>query len=240
MRHSQKRVVSLAVLLAAALFLFPAFPAGAESSPTATPLAAPTLTFIGHASMKIKTAEGVVIYIDPYYEGDYSEKADIILVTHEHSDHNKIKLCTQNEGCVVLRVKETINKDLTYNTFEYFGVKIEPVPAENKNHPIKSSTGFVLTFDGIVLYHAGDTSLIPQMADLAAKNIDYAFFPIDGRYNMDAAEAMECAAMVGAKHNTPIHFFSASPEDFKPENVLHIAYGETITLAPAEDTAGGV
>ena len=39
----------------------------------------PTLTLIGHASMKIKTAEGVVIYIDPYYDGDYTEPADIVL-----------------------------------------------------------------------------------------------------------------------------------------------------------------
>ena len=59
------------------------------------------LTLIGHASMKIKTAEGVVIYIDPYYEGDYSEPADIILSTHEHHDHNAIDLVTRKEDCTV-------------------------------------------------------------------------------------------------------------------------------------------
>jgi len=40
------------------------------------------ITLIGHASLKIKTAEGVVIYVDPYHPGDYSEKADIILISH--------------------------------------------------------------------------------------------------------------------------------------------------------------
>lgn len=192
---------------------------------------APTLTLIGHASLKIKTMDGVVVYIDPYYEGDYSEKADIILISHEHRDHNGINLVTQNEECVVLRVTETINQaDNSYNTFEYFGVKIEPVPAFNNNHPLNNSTGFVLTFDGIRVYHAGDTSKLDQMADLKAKNIDYAFFPIDGQYNMGPAEATESAELVGAKHNIPFHVNSADVTAFTPENLFSVAYGETIVL----------
>ncbi len=216
------------LLMAAAFVMLPAM-ASAQTQPDVQ--TAPTLTLIGHSSVKIKTAEGVVIYIDPYQPGDYSEKADIILVSHEHNDHNQVKLCQQNEGCLVLRVKETINqKDLSYNTFEHLGVKIEPVPASNKNHSIKSSTGFVLTFDGITVYHAGDTSRLDQMAALKERSIDYAFFPIDGKYNMGAAEAMECAILVGAKHNTPMHYFDADPNGFQPENLLPIAYGETVEL----------
>jgi L-ascorbate metabolism protein UlaG (beta-lactamase superfamily) len=229
-RSTHKRI--FVMLMAAALLILPAI---SSAETTAQAQTAPTLTLIGHASVKIKTAEGVVIYIDPYYDGDYSEKADIILVSHEHSDHNKVDLCQQNEGCLVLRVKETINtKDMSYNTFEHMGVKIEPVPAANKNHSIKSSTGFVLTFDGITVYHSGDTSKLDQMAALKERNIDYAFFPIDGKYNMDAAEAMECAALVGARHNTPIHYFDADPTAFQPENLLPIAYGETVELTKAQ------
>jgi L-ascorbate metabolism protein UlaG (beta-lactamase superfamily) len=192
----------------------------------------PTLTLIGHASMKIRTSQGIVVYIDPYYNGDYSEKADIILASHEHSDHNKISLCVQNDGCKILKIKDTINKDGSYNTFEYYGVRIEPVPASNKNHPIGSTNGFLITFDGITVYHASDTSKLSQMANLKARNIDYAFFPIDGQYNMGPVEAMECAIMVGAKHNTPIHFNNADIKAFAPENLLSVAYGETITLVP--------
>ena len=206
-----------------------------EEAATQTPAAAtklPTLTLIGHASLKIKTREGIVIYIVPYYKGDYSEKADIILVSHEHPDHNAINLVTQNKDCVVLRVKDTINqKDNSYNTFEYYGVKIEPVPATNKNHPLNSTNGFVLTFDGISVYHASDTSKIDQMRALKAKNIDYAFFPIDGQYNMGPAEATQAAEMVGAKHNIPFHINSADVKAFTPENLMLVNYGETIELS---------
>ena len=216
----------------------PASPSGespkpTEQKPSAKPASgtAPTLTLIGQSSLKIKTAGGTVVYVDPYYQpGDYSEKADIILISHEHQDHNKLDLCSQKEGCKVLRVKDTINKDNSYNTFEYYGVKIEPVPAANKNHPLNSTNGFLLTFDGITVYHASDTSKLDQMAKLSSRKIDYAFFPIDGVYNMDAAEAMECAKLVGAKHNTPFHINKADVKAFAPEKLLSVAYGETIQL----------
>ena len=41
--------------------------------------------WLGHAGFKIKTAK-VVIYIDPYLIEE-KEKADIILITHDHYDH---------------------------------------------------------------------------------------------------------------------------------------------------------
>ncbi len=191
---------------------------------------APELTWIGHNSFKIKTADGVVIYIDPHAPGDYGDPADIILVSHQHPDHNEISLCTQNEGCKVLKEKENNNADGTYNKYESADIAIEPVAAYNGNHSIKSSCGFVITVDGVVLYIACDTSKIDEMADLKARNIDYAFFPIDGVYNMDAAEAMECAQIIGAKHNTPVHMFDADPAKFTPENPLILKDGETIEL----------
>jgi L-ascorbate metabolism protein UlaG (beta-lactamase superfamily) len=201
-----------------------------KPSESVTAKGTPELTLIGHNSFKIKSAEGVVVYVDPYAEGDYNEPADIILVSHEHGDHNQIKLCTQNDGCKVLRVKENINPDGSYNNYEAGNIKIEPVAAYNSNHPKKSNCGFVINLYGVVLYIAGDTSKIDEMAELKARNIDYAFFPIDGQYNMGAAEAMECAGVVGAKHNTPVHIFSADPAEFKPDNLLPVSNGEMIEL----------
>ena len=76
------------------------FPTIIEGNSEKEEIMKPTLTLIGHASMKIKTAEGVVIYIDPYYDGDYSEGADIILSTHEHFDHNV--MTTVDFDCLLL------------------------------------------------------------------------------------------------------------------------------------------
>ena len=190
-----------------------------------------TLTLIGHASMKIKTSEGVVIYIDPYYKGDYSEPADIILSTHEHHDHNEVDKPARKADCVVLRVADTLNPDLTHNNFEIKNVKIETVAAGgNKNHHPDNTVGYLVTFDGLTVYHPGDTSKIPEMEALKGRKIDYAFFPIDGVYNMGPEEATECADMIGAKHNIPMHFFDADPMKFTAKNLLRMNYGDTIEL----------
>ena len=199
--------------------------------------AKPALTYIGHSHMMIITAEGTVIYVDPYQIDGYTyeHSADIILVTHEHGDHNQVDIVPQNDGCTVLRVKDTINKDGTYNTFTLGGVTVIPVPAKNKNHAIRETNGLIIQFDGITVYHAADTDKLDSMAELQQYHVDYAFFPIDGKYNMGAAEAMDCAALVGAAHNTPIHWFSADPAAFTPEGLLFMNYGDTVTLEAAAE-----
>ena len=223
----------IAALLITAMLL-----CGLSAAPAAadTDTALPTLTYIGHAHLMIVTAGGTVIYIDPMkIDGyTYEQNADMILVTHEHGDHNQAEIVPQKEECVILRPKHTINKDGTYNTFAHGDVTVIPVPAKNKNHDVKTTCGFILQFDGITVYHAADTDKLDSMADLRRYAVDYAFFPIDGEYNMDAAEAMECAALVGARHNTPIHWFSADPAAFTPDNLLFMNYGETIILDKPE------
>ena len=215
-------------LLAAALLLC------AMSAAVAEDAAQPTLTYIGHAELMIVTAGGTVIYVDPAPAAlaayDYTVKADVILVTHEHGDHNKVDIIPKNDGCVVIRAADSINKDGTYNTVTIGGVTVIPVPAANVNHSIKETCGFIIQFDGITVYHAADTDKLDSMADLKQYNVDYAFYPIDGEYNMGAAEAMESAALVGAKHDTPIHWFDADPAAFAPGTLLFMNYGDTVTL----------
>ena len=46
-----------------------------------------SLLYMGQASIRIVTETGKVIYIDPYAGSQYDLAADLILVTHEHSDH---------------------------------------------------------------------------------------------------------------------------------------------------------
>ena len=52
------------------------------------------LLYQGHGSYRIVSNEGVVIYVDPYAGEGYDMPADIVIVTHEHSDHNQVDLVT--------------------------------------------------------------------------------------------------------------------------------------------------
>ena len=54
-----------------------------------------TLTWLGHATFRLDTADGKRIYIDPFLNGNPKcpenektpERADIIALTHGHGDH---------------------------------------------------------------------------------------------------------------------------------------------------------
>ena len=50
--------------------------------------------------------EGVVIYVDPYAGEGYDMPADIVIVTHEHSDHNQVDLVTLKDDGVILTRRE--------------------------------------------------------------------------------------------------------------------------------------
>jgi L-ascorbate metabolism protein UlaG (beta-lactamase superfamily) len=80
--------------------------------------------------------------------------------------------------------------------------------------------------------------MVSGMADLKNDAIDYAFFCCDGVYNMDAAEAGECAKLVNAKHSIPYHvippegvyFSREKAEAFESDTRMILEAGEEIEL----------
>jgi len=195
------------------------------------------LLYQGHGSLRVTTAEGKVIYIDPYAGSGYDLPADLILQSHGHGDHSKLELVrTRNDGCAVITEKEAL-KDKKYQTFDLGYVTVEAVEAGNKNHDPEKCVGFILTMsDGATLYISGDTSKTAQMETFAARKLDCAFLCCDGKYNMDIDEASECAALIGARHSIPYHmapgalFDRGRAEKFRAEGRLIVADGEEVKL----------
>lgn len=154
------------------------------------------LTYLGHNSFRLSSNDNrMVVYIDPYAGDDYTIPADLILVSHEHFDHNQTDLVQLKPFGKIMRAENFIQEG-KYQTFNFHGLKVEGVPAENINHSIKECVGFVIEVDGVKLYFACDTSKTDYMHELAKRHLDYAFLPCDGKYNMDVKEASECAEII--------------------------------------------
>ena len=164
----------------------------------------PKLFYQGHGSFRLTTGDGRVIYVDPYAGEGYNQPADIILVSHQHGDHNKVELCAKKPDCRIISNVEALEGG-KHNSFDIGGIKIEAVEAYNKNHDPKQCVGFIITLDGVKLYACGYTSKTEQMKTFAVMNLDYAILCGDGVYNMNPAEAAECARLIGANHNILIH-----------------------------------
>lgn len=191
------------------------------------------LLYQGHGSYRIVSQQGVVIYVDPFAGEGYDLMADVIVVTHEHSDHNNVGLVHLKENGIILRHDDLL-KDGEYLTKKIKGVMIEGTPAVNENHNRDECVGFIMTIDGKTLYGAGDTSYFSEMKNF--NDLDYALLPVDGIYNMDAQEASRCAHVIDARYFIPIHtspnklYDEKIAKGFKSPHALFIKPGQALRL----------
>ena len=101
------------------------------------------ILYQGHGSFRLTTSGGAVIYVDPFAGDGYDRPADLVLVSHEHHDHNEVGLVTLKEGGRILRAGDFL-KDGVYQEFCEQGVKIRGTEAYNKNHPKDQCVGFLV------------------------------------------------------------------------------------------------
>jgi L-ascorbate metabolism protein UlaG (beta-lactamase superfamily) len=176
--------------------------------------------WLGHDTFRM---DGLpIIYFDPYQLGKGNPKADVIFITHDHSDHcspGDVAKIQKDDTTIVTvaaaaaKLKGDIRTVKPGDKVTVKGIEVEAVPAYNVNkfrspgvpfHPKESGyVGFVVTLDGQRIYHAGDTDPIPEMADLG--EIDIAFLPVSGTYAMTADEAVEAARTINPKVAIPMH-----------------------------------
>jgi L-ascorbate metabolism protein UlaG (beta-lactamase superfamily) len=175
--------------------------------------------WLGHDSYKF-TFDSKVMYIDPF-EVSETDKADIILITHEHYDHCSIKDLKNlvKQDTLIVTTPDTTSKlsgkvnggtvklVKPGDSFDYKNIKIKAVPAYNINktfHPKENDwVGYVFTIKNIKFYHAGDTDFIPEMNDIQA---DVAFLPVSGTYVMTPEEAVKAAKKIMPKIAIPMHY----------------------------------
>jgi L-ascorbate metabolism protein UlaG (beta-lactamase superfamily) len=95
--------------------------------------------------------------------------------------------------------------------------------------------GVVFEFDGLRIYHAGDTALFGDMALIGRHGLDLALLPIGGHFTMDPDEALEAVRLLRPRHVVPIHYgtFDLIEQDA-------FAFRDAIAALPEADVGGAV
>jgi L-ascorbate metabolism protein UlaG (beta-lactamase superfamily) len=195
----------------------------------------PKLLYQGHGSYRITGDDGRVVFVDPFAGEGYETPADIILVTHQHGDHNKTKLCAKKENCRTITNAEALAGG-KHNCFDIDGIHVQAVEASGFNHSPKKCVGYIICIDGVKVYASGDTARTSQMDTFAEMNLDYAIFPGAGLVTMGLKEAAECARLIGAKRNIIVHlkpgalFDRKKAEKWEAPNKLIIEPGQEVDL----------
>ena len=219
------------------------------------------VTYLGHASFKIEEDEKTV-YVDPWLTGPTSpivvddvDKADIVLVTHDHGDHGyaeALGIC-KNTGATFVAINELAHKAgsqgveniHTLNiggSVNIGGVVVTLVQAFHSSG-VGAPTGFIVRFPSSSFYHAGDTGVFSSMQILGELYgpLDVALLPIGSYFVMDIHQAALATKLLKPRNVIPMHYdtfpvIEANPEKFK--HLVSEASPDTsvIVLKPGEST----
>jgi len=172
------------------------------------------IKWLGHATFQI--AGDRIIYIDPWKLKGNEEKADIILITHDHYDHCEPQDVAkiQKEDTVIVTTADCAGKlsgDVRVispgGRLDLDGVVVEAVAAYNidkEYHPQANGwVGFIITVAGQRIYHTGDSDVTDEMKAVKA---DILLLPVGGTYTMTAEGAAEAANAIRPRWAIPMHY----------------------------------
>src|SRR3989339_866544 len=168
------------------------------------------IKWLGHSGFLITNSK--VIYIDPYNIKEDLVKADLILITHGHYDH-----------CSFADIQKIVKDGTKIILTADSQIKISTFPAYNINKHFHAKNedlvGYLIKMHDVLIYHAGDTDLIPEMKKLIGYKQEgkkfIALLPVGGRFTMSAEEACEAAKIIKPTIAIPMHYGSivGSEED---------------------------
>ncbi len=161
------------------------------------------IKYLAHSSFLITSDSGARLITDPYETsnshryGKINEQADVITVTHEHSDHNNV--------AAVKGSPKVVRGPAQVKDFNIRAVSVFHDAANGKERG--KNTIFCITVNGVNVCHLGDLGhllTISQVADVG--KVDVLMVPVGGFFTIDAGTAGEVAAQLKARIIIPMHY----------------------------------
>jgi L-ascorbate metabolism protein UlaG (beta-lactamase superfamily) len=185
------------------------------------------------------TGEEAKVFIDPFadvsalaergIEFEYppieAEGVDLLLVTHEHLDHNGVEAVGGDPALV----RSTPGRHET-PIGEVVGIASEHDDAAGTERG--ANTIFVLEFDGLRIAHLGDFGQVALRAPQAAalSGLDLLFVPVGGGPTIGGALAAEISLALAPRWVVPMHYRTARTNFLETEEEFAAAMPETLRV----------
>lgn len=198
--------------VASFLFVFAFFGPGLQAQEV-------TFRWFGQACFLIETSQHTRIITDPVQMGAYKVpeeiQPDIVTVSHEHGDHNKVDAISGSPD--VLRGLTSGGGDFASIEEKIKDVKIYSVPSyhdANQGQQRGLNAIFVFEFDGLRVVHLGDlghTLNAEQIEKIGP--VDVVMIPVGGKYTVAGEEADKVVSQLNPKMIVfPMHFKTDAAE----------------------------
>ena len=176
------------------------------------------ITVNTQSSIRIETEK--IIYFDPFKLASATNDADMIFITHEHSDHfspeDIRKVLKSDTLFVAPKSMEATLKKYGYSNLTLLtpgekttvqDIPVEAIPAYNLVKPFHMKKngwlGYIITVEGQRIYVAGDTDVTPEAK---AVSCDIALIPIGGTFTMNRSKAAAYINELHPKTVIPTHY----------------------------------
>lgn len=202
------------------------------------------IVWLGQSGLLITTAAGKRIYIDPCFLPANPMPADYVFLTHPHCDHYNPKVLEKirKPGTRVVAPKdlsaiatdimtvgeETVIDEIAVKAFAAYNRRGFP------HSQSKGWLGYLLSFDGFRVFHAGDTD---SGAEFIGIKPDLAFLPFTRFATFSLEEGVNAARWLEATITVPFHYGVVPWTRKNGEKFVQAYHGESALLKrPLKDT----
>jgi len=167
------------------------------------------IKYLGHSSFLIKSKDARLVTdpFDPEKVGMRFPKteADIVTVSHGHSDHNRTDLIG-NEPLIIDMPGEFEKQSI--RIFGYLSYHDKKKGVERGENII-----YKIEVEGISILHCGDMGVVPteELVD-QIDGVDVIMIPVGGKYTIDSNEAVEVIKKFEPAIIIPMHYSLSGKE----------------------------
>jgi len=163
------------------------------------------ISWMGHSCFLLETISGMKIITDPYEPGGYGGavgysalniSADIVTVSHQHSDHN---YCFGFRNAKIMDAPGEVKvKDVVIKGLSSFH-------DQSQGRERGQNIIFIFEAENLKVVHFGDLGTV-DINYSCLNDVDIALIPVGGTFTIDASQAHKLLKNISPRIVVPMHF----------------------------------